>query len=92
MLNLLLLNIASSCEKVLKTFLIATIVPTKSDSHMIFCLHVPSILYNATHNILTCILHVRIYCSVVVMSTALDAGVPGSNLFRGSCFFSSYFY
>ena len=25
------------------------------------------------------------------MSTALDTGVPGSNLFRG-CFFSSYFY
>ena len=27
------------------------------------------------------------YVSVVVMSTALDAGVPGSNLFRGCCFF-----
>ena len=26
------------------------------------------------------------------MSTALDAGVPGSNLFRGLFFFSSYFY
>ena len=45
-----------------------------------------------THKILTCVLYVRRYCSVVVMSTALDAGVPGSNLFRGCCFFSSYFY
>ena len=64
-----------------------TIVPTKSDSHVIFCLQVLSLQYNATHKILTCVLHVRSYCSVVVMSTALDAGVPGSNLFRGCCFF-----
>ena len=33
---------------------------------------------------------VRRYCSVVVMSTALDAGLPGSNLFRG-CFFFHIF-
>ena len=66
---------------------LGTIVPTKSDSHVIFCLQLPSISCNATHKILTCVLHVRRYCSVVVMSTALDAGVPGSNLFRGCCCF-----
>ena len=66
-----------------------TIVPTKSDSDILFTI-AEYIVYNDTHKILTCVLHVRRYCSVVVMSTALDAGVPGSNLFRG-LFFSSYF-
>ena len=62
-------------------------MPTKSDSHVIFCLQVLSLYYNATHKLLTCVRHVISYCSVVVMSTALDAGVPGSNLFRVFFFF-----
>ena len=98
-----------------------TIVPTKSDSHVIFvynyrvysilppnalrrdfngkcielieghALEVVVEVYNATHEILTCVLHVRRYCTVVVMSTAFDAGVPGLNLFRGCFFFLHIF-
>ena len=61
-------------------------MPTKSDSHVIFCLLLRSILYNASHKILTCVHHIRRYCNVVVMSRALGAGVPGSNLSRGVFF------
>ena len=35
------------------TNLLSIIAPTKSDSHVIFCLQLLSIQYNATHKILT---------------------------------------
>ena len=68
-----------------------TIVPTKSDSHVIFCLQLLSIKYNATHKILTCVLHVRRYCSVVVMSHRWTQAYQ-DRTYLEVVFFSSYFY
>ena len=36
----------------MSAYKVTTIVPTKSDSHMIFSLQLPSIEYNATHKYL----------------------------------------